>query len=269
VKPHHLLGTQYIPTYSQAENVNVVNVSPASTDARDYETLNLEIADAQAETLQYKSKIVVNKRRRDEDMRRMLEEQETDQRRVRDERKAVQKGYDEIIRLMRESQVCREAEIRREIESVVAAARVSSAPSTAAPSVTGETGTCGPSGAGDTLTDRALMMRRGKTAREHAANPVVVALSLASNKSNAVSSIDKVTSERPDSLNFSSSFSRSANEVEGRLFKECGKGAARMSQSATATPTPWTMRIGNTSEDSGPDKIQRQRCWTLICKAKR
>jgi hypothetical protein len=100
--------------------------------------------------------------------------------------------------------------MRKEMESIKAAARAGSVLSAAAPSVIGETFTCGARDAGDALTDRALMMRRDKTTREDASSP-------------APSSIEKVPSEKPDSLNFSSLFARSAVEVECRSFVRLGK----------------------------------------------
>jgi hypothetical protein len=202
-----------IPT--SVERTETADVPPASTNARDYEILSPEIPNVQAEALMRKSKIVINKRRRQEEMRRMIEEQEVEQKRVRDERRAVRQGYDETIRLIKENQVSREAEMRREVEAIAAAARAGSILCTAAPSVIGETGTYGGHDTGDALTDRALMMPRDKTTREHTSSP-------------AVSSIEKAPSEKPDSLNFSSSFSRRVNEVDCRLFKECGCDAYAM-----------------------------------------
>jgi hypothetical protein len=54
------------------------------------------------------------------------------------------------------------------------------------------------------------MIRRGRTTREYTSSP-------------AASSIENVPSEKPDSLNFSSSFSRSMVEVECRSFMKLGE----------------------------------------------
>jgi hypothetical protein len=100
-------------------------------------------------------------------------------------------------------------ELRKEMESIKAAAKAGSVISTAAPSIIGETGIPGARDINDTLTDRALMMRREETTREQTDSP-------------APSSIEKVTSDKPDSLTFSPSFSRSVGEVKRKLFKVTG-----------------------------------------------
>jgi hypothetical protein len=89
--------------------------------------------------------------------------------------------------------------------------------------VVGDTGARGPGGSGGALTDRALLARRDKTTVEHVSGTFATAPSVTSTNANALSSIDKIVSERPDSLNLSSSFSRSVDEVECRSFLECGK----------------------------------------------
>jgi hypothetical protein len=124
---------------------------------------------------------------------------------------------------MKERLASREAEIRKELEILVAAARASSAPSTTAISVAGDAGVQGPSSAGGALTDRALLACRDETTGEHVSNPFAIAPSVTSTNANAVGFIDEVVAERPDSLNISSSFSRSVDEVECRSFLECGR----------------------------------------------
>jgi hypothetical protein len=113
-----------IPT--SVERIETVNGSPTSTNVRDYEILSLEIASVRDEMLVWKSKIILNKRRREEEIRRMIEEQEVEQKRVRDARGAVRQGYDEAIREIKKNQVSREAEMRKEVESIAAAARAGS-----------------------------------------------------------------------------------------------------------------------------------------------
>jgi hypothetical protein len=140
----------------------------------------------------------------------VIEAQEIDQKRVQDEHRTVQQGREETLRHFKENQISREAELRKEMGSIKAAARAGSVISTAAPSVVGEIGTSGARETGDALTDRALMMCWDKTTREQTDSP-------------APSSIGKVPSEKPDSLNFSSSFSRSVFEVDCKLFEDAGQ----------------------------------------------
>jgi hypothetical protein len=115
--------------------------------------------EAQAETMMRKSTIIVNKRRRDEDMKRVLEEREATQKRVLGEQEAILRERGDTVRLMKENVVFREAELRKEMEVLVAASRATSVSITTANAAAGDTGTRDLDGAGGALTDRAFLAR--------------------------------------------------------------------------------------------------------------
>jgi hypothetical protein len=98
----------------------------------------------------------------------------------------------------------------KEMELLRAAARAGSEISTPAPSKIGEMVTPGARYIDETLTDRALTAHGNKTMREMNGSP-------------APSSIERVTSDKPDSLTFSPSLSRSVGEVECVQFKKTGR----------------------------------------------
>jgi hypothetical protein len=119
------------------------------------------------------------------------------------------------------------AELRKEMEVLIAAARATSASSTSADSAVGDTGAHGPGCTGGALADRALLARSDKTTVEHVSNTFASAPSVGSSiavstNANALSSINRVISKKPNSLNLSSPFSRSIHEVACQSFVECG-----------------------------------------------
>jgi hypothetical protein len=71
------------------------------------------IASAHAEMAKYKTKIVANKRHRDEEMSKVIEAQEIDQKRVQDEHRTVRQGREETLRHFKDNQISREAELRK------------------------------------------------------------------------------------------------------------------------------------------------------------
>jgi hypothetical protein len=80
--PLPIAAAMHLPMQAPGGNATNVNFLLVTTIAHDYESQNPEVAGAQAETMMRKSKIIVNKRRRGGDMKRVLEEQEIAQKRV-------------------------------------------------------------------------------------------------------------------------------------------------------------------------------------------
>jgi hypothetical protein len=114
------------------------------------------------------------------------------------------------------------------MEALVAAARAAGAPSATDDVAVGDAGARSPGDAGGVLTNRALLARSDKNTAEHVSNTFVIAPSAGSSvavsiDANALSSIERAVSERPDSFDLSSSFSRSVDEVECRSFLERGE----------------------------------------------
>jgi hypothetical protein len=167
-------------------------------------------ANTQAELLKYKTEIMINERRRDEELSRILRAQEIDQKRVRAERETTRQERDERLRRITENQDSLETEIKKEMELLRAAARAGSVISTAAPSITGEMVAPGARCIDETLADRALTAHGDKATRDVNGSP-------------APSSIDRVASDKPDSLTFEPSLSRSVGEVECVQFEKTGR----------------------------------------------
>jgi hypothetical protein len=172
------------------------------------ETVNSEDVNAQSEPLRYKREMI-NERRRDEELSRILRAQEVDQKRVRAERETTRREHDERLRQVRGNQASLETEMGKEMESIRAVARAGSVISTAAPSIAEETVAPGARDIVETLTGRALVIRGHKAAREINGSP-------------APSSIEKIASDKPASLTFSPSLSRSVGEVECVQFERTG-----------------------------------------------
>jgi hypothetical protein len=81
---------------------------------------------------------MVNGRPHDEETSEIIKAWEIDQKRVQDEREAIRQEHDEMLRQVEEDQTTLETELRREMESMKAAARAGSVISMAAPSIVGD-----------------------------------------------------------------------------------------------------------------------------------
>jgi hypothetical protein len=165
------------------------------------------------EVVMRKGKRVADRRRREEDMERTLREH---------------KGQSDTIQLTKDIQALRDAAHQEEVEALTAAARANSAPSEVDVITDREARASSTHGTGDALTDSALLAHGEMDTVAQVSNTFVSASFGASSfgvstNSMEMSAIGKAVSDMPDSLNLSSSFSRSIGEVECEAFLACGK----------------------------------------------
>jgi hypothetical protein len=228
---------------------------PMTTLVQNSGVRNSDDTHAQISERMCRGKFVASKRQREDDMKRVLNEQN-----------CLLKEQKDIIELMKDNQALRDTLHQKEVDALIAlAARATSAPGEVDVLTDHAARASIAHGKVDALTDSAFIPRGEADAVAQISNTFFAAPSGASSvgistNSLEVSTIGRATSEVPDSLDPVHRSRKALERLNVRHFSHVDVDVAKILPNAIAMCTLSMQTMHSTTETFGPDVSQKREC---------